>query len=84
MAAGNCRGLDQLLQTAHQQRVRQLRKIHQLRRHSEANAALKRQWELKQQEEAEQLRQRQIESQNAARAKLQHEHLIQACPTLMS
>ena len=71
------RGLDQLLHTAHQQRIRQLRKIQQLRRHSEASAALHRSWQLKQEQEEEQQRQRQLERQQAAKAKQQHEQLIE-------
>ena len=71
------RGLDQLLHTAHQQRIRQLRKIQQMRRHSEATAALHRSWQLKQKQEEEQQRHIQEERQQAARAKLQHEQLIE-------
>lgn len=40
---------------------------------------MKHQWELKQQEEAEHLRSRQLESQRAAKAKQQYEQLKQAC-----
>lgn len=71
------RGLDQLLHTAHQQRIRQLKKIQQMRRHSEATAALHRTWQLKQKEEEEHQRHIQEERQQAARAKHQHEQLIE-------
>ncbi|DBA76795.1 TPA: hypothetical protein ACH3X2_008818 [Trebouxia sp. C0005] len=71
------RGLDQLLHTAHQQRIRQLRKIQQMRRHSEANAALHRSWQLKQQQEEEHQKHVQEERVQAVRAKQQHEQLIE-------
>lgn len=73
----SARGLDQLLHTAHQQRIRQLRKIQQMRRHSEATAALHHSWQLKQKEEEEHQRHIQEERQQAAKAKHQHEQLIE-------
>lgn len=48
-----------------------------MRRHSEATAALHRTWQLKQKEEEEHQRHIQEERQQAAKAKHQHEQLIE-------
>ena len=48
-----------------------------MRRHSEANAALHRSWQLKQQQEEEHQKHVQEERVQAVRAKQQHEQLIE-------
>ena len=48
-----------------------------MRRHSEATAALQHAWQLKQKQEEEQQRHVQEERQQAAKAKHEHEQLIE-------
>ena len=72
-----CRGLDQLLTAARNQRVRQLRKIQQLRKQNEVAAAHHRSWQLKQRREAERLQKIEDERQHMVQERLAKEDSLQ-------
>lgn len=72
-----CRGLDQLLTAARNQRVRQLRKIQQLRKQNEVAAAHHHSWQMKQRREAERLQKIEDERQHMAQERLAKEDSLQ-------
>lgn len=72
-----CRGLDQLLTAARNQRVRQLRKIQQLRKQNEVGAAHHHSWQMKQRREAERLQKIEDERQHMAQERLAKEDSLQ-------
>ena len=72
-----CRGLDQLLTAARNQRVRQLRKIQQLRKQNEVAAAHHHSWQMKQRQEAERLQKIEDERQHMVQERLAKEDSLQ-------
>ena len=72
-----CRGLDQLLTAARNQRVRQLRKIQQLRKQNEVAAAHHDSWQMKQRREAERLQKIEDERQHMVQERLAKEDSLQ-------
>lgn len=74
---GHVRGLDQLLTAARNQRVRQLRKIQQLRKQNEVGAAHHHSWQMKQRREAERLQKIEDERQHMAQERLAKEDSLQ-------
>ena len=78
-----CRGLDQLLTAARNQRVRQLRKIQQLRKQNEVAAAHHHSWQIKQRQEAERLQKIEDERQHMVQDRLAKEDSLQVKSPLL-
>ncbi|KAK9807013.1 hypothetical protein WJX72_010773 [[Myrmecia] bisecta] len=75
--AGSAQGLDKLLQAAHQQRVKQLRRIQQMRKATEQQLHLQRSYEEKQQKELLRAQVQAAERRRAAAEKALNDVLVE-------